>query len=223
MLEYEVSNDGRWVVYKGREPSGSLVTGDLYAVDLDNPGAQPVPVNPPLDFVGGERMGSFAISPDNRRVTYSVLENVSEGVTRRQAYLADLENPGTSLRISAEINTRTMEARFSPDGTAIIYRNASGTQTLQGAGRLFWVGISDPLQPSAAFQLSYAGVLNPGGWQIMPQGDRILSVPLSVWIRSFLKCQTLSSGSRSRRARAPPIQEYLEAALLETPPSTRSE
>ena len=69
VLEYEVSNDGRWIVYKGREPDISLVTGDLYAVDLDNPGAQPKPVNPPLGFVGGERMGSFAISPDSRRVT----------------------------------------------------------------------------------------------------------------------------------------------------------
>lgn len=176
VLEYEVSNDGRWVVYKGREPAGNLISGDLYAVDLDNPGTQPVPVNPPLDFVGGERMGSFAISPDNSRVTYSVLENVSEGVTRRQAYLADLENPGTPIRISAEINTRTMEARFSPDGAAIIYRNAIGTQTLLGAGRLFWVGISDPLQPTAAFQLSDDSVLSPAGWQIMPQGDRVLEV-----------------------------------------------
>lgn len=175
VLEYEVSNDGRWIVYKGREPDISLVTGDLYAVDLDNPGAQPIPVNPPLDFVGGERMGSFAISPDNRRVTYSVLENVSEGVTRRQAYLADLENPGTALRISAEINTRTMEARFSPDGSAIIYRNASGTQTLQGAGTLFWVDISDPSQPSAPFQLAFEMVIDPA-WQIMPQGDRVLEI-----------------------------------------------
>jgi hypothetical protein len=176
VLEYEVSNDGRWLVYKGRETAISLITGDLYAVDLDNPGAQAVAVNPSLDFVGGERMGSFAISPDNRRVTYSVLENVSEGVTRRQAYLADLENPGTPIRISAEINTRTMEARFSPDGASIVYRNASGSQTLQGPGTLFLVDISNPLQPSAPFTLAFNGVLDPGGWQIMPQGDRVVEV-----------------------------------------------
>ena len=132
-----------------------------------------------------------------------MLENVSDGVTRRQAYLADLENPGTPIRISAEINTRTMEARFSPDGTAIIYRNASGTQTLQGAGTLFWVDISDPLQPSAPFQVAFEGVLSPGGWQIMPQGDRVVEVTSNTVYGYSLANPALGRVSRDELLRLP--------------------
>ncbi len=172
---FELSADGRWVVYESRTPDIGLIMGDLFAVDLDSPGALPVPVNPALNFIGGERMGSFAISPDSRWVTYSVLEIFGEG-TRRQAYLVDLENPAVPIRVSAEANTRTMEARFAPDGSAIVYRNAGSANNLQGAGPLFIVDLSDPSQPGTPVSVAQQSVGSSSSWRFSPAGDQIVEV-----------------------------------------------
>lgn len=182
-LRHEFSKDGRWVVYLGLLPDSSAAI-DLYAIDLDAPGSQPVRVNAPLDYVAGERMVSFAISPDSRWFTYTALENIDGGGTRRQAYLVDLLDPGVATRISALIHTRTMEARFSPDGQQLVYRNAASSNNLQGNGDLYLVDLGDPGQPGAPVLLpkNNAGViisLSSDAWQISPRGDQVIVVTQS--------------------------------------------
>lgn len=169
---FELSADGRWVVYVSRSPDTGTITGDLHAVDLDAPASAPVRVNLALDFAGGEQMGSFAISPDSRHVAFSVLERVDASTTRRQAYLADLLDPGSPIRISLTSHTRTMEVRFTPDGRQLIYRNA-GTSNLQDGGALHVVDLTNPASPGSPVNLNAQIGLSSGGWQVSPAGDRV--------------------------------------------------
>lgn len=180
-LRHEFSQDGRWVVYLGLLPDSSVAGIDLYAVDLDAPSSLPVRVNAPLDYAAGERMVSFAISPDSRWFTYTVLENIEGGGTRRQAYLVDLLDPGVAIRISATNHTRTMEARFSPDGRKLVYRNAASTSNLQGNGDLYLVDLGEPGQPGVPVLLPKEnGIaiigLSSDAWQIAPRGDQVIVV-----------------------------------------------
>jgi hypothetical protein len=180
---HEVSQDGRWVVYLSPSPDSAVITGDLYAVDLDDPTAPPVRVNAPLDYAAGERLEIFAISPDSRRLVYSALETVDGGGTRRRAYLVDLLAPGVATRISADAHTRTAEARFAPDGSKIVYRN-SGTSSQLSGGDLFLVDLADPAQPGAPVQLrkenSFVIVaVSADNWQVSPWGDQVILVARS--------------------------------------------
>lgn len=180
---HELSRDGRWVVYQSLLP-GSLVTGiDLHAVDLDAPASSPVRVNAPLDHEADERMYSFAISPDNRWVTYSALRRIDAETTRWRIYLVDLENPGVAIQISAADHRNAREARFSPDGRQLVYRNArSGRDhaALQGDGTLYVVDLSNPDQPGPPVVLLPTSYPDPtltpraSTWQISPRGDQVI-------------------------------------------------
>lgn len=173
---YELSADGRWVVYVSRSPDTGTITGDLYAVDLDAPASAPVPVNPPLDYANGEQMGSFAISPDSRHVVFSVVERVDASTTRRQVYLADLLAPDSPpRRLSLTTHTRTMEVRFAPDGSQVIYRHA-GTSNLQQGGALYVVDLTNPANPGAPVNLNAQIGLSSGSWQVSPAGDRVIQM-----------------------------------------------
>jgi hypothetical protein len=180
---HEVSQDGRWVVYLSPSPASAVITGDLYAVDLDAPAAQPVRVNAPLDYAAGERIESFSISPDSRWFVYSALETIDGGGTRRRAYLVDLLAPGVATRISAETHTRTAEARFAPDGSKLVYRN-SGTSSQLSGGDLYLVDLADPAQPGTPVQLRKENrfvivSISADNWQIAPAGDRVILIARS--------------------------------------------
>jgi len=196
---YELSADGRWVVYLSRSPDTRTITGDLYAVDLDAPASTPVSVNPPLDYADGEQMGSFAISPDSRHVAYSVVERVDASTTRRQAYLADLLDPGSPpTRLSLTSHTRTMEVRFAPDGSQVVYRNA-GTGNLQQGGQLWVVDLADPSNPGAPVSLNAQIGLDSGSWQVSPAGDRVIQTLTS----SVYGLSLSNPGARAELLRLP--------------------
>lgn len=184
---HELSRDGRWVVYRslvGVSAGNWINTSDLYAVDLDAPASSPFRIGVPLDFDAGERLLGFAISPDNRWVTYSALRIVDADTTRWQVYLVDLQNPDVPIQVSAADHRNAREARFSPDGRQLVYRNAArgnDLSNLRGDGTLYVVDLSNPAQPGPPVPLpkSYPGgtvTLKDSAWQISPRGDQVIVV-----------------------------------------------